>query len=293
VRVLPVDVNASDWRCRWEERPPAPDNLPGSAPAAAGSPAGSAPAAAGSPPGIAPAAAGACRIGLRYVSGLRRETAERIAAERRTEPFRSVEELKRRATLRGDEMARLSETGALASLGLTRRAALWQAALAVRPKGVLFEERASEADEEAAPSPLPEMSPYEETVADFTGTGLTVGAHPLAYARPALRRRGVVTAVEVPRLPAGTRTRIAGAVIVRQRPGTANGTLFVTLEDETGMVQAIVKRALLVAHRATIVGNSGLVIEGVVQQRDGSVSLQAEKFWPLADLTAVHSHDFH
>ena len=137
------------------------------------------------------------------------------------------------------------------------------------------------------------MSPYEETVADFTGTGLTVGAHPLAYARPALARQGVVTAAEVPHLPAGQRTRIAGAVIVRQRPGTANGTLFVTLEDETGMVQAIVQRALLLAHRATIVGNPGLVIEGVVQQRDGSVSLQAEKFWPLSDLVETPSHDFH
>ena len=137
------------------------------------------------------------------------------------------------------------------------------------------------------------MSPYEETVADFSGTGLTVGAHPLAYARPALARQGVVTAAEVPHLAAGVRTRIAGAVIVRQRPGTANGTLFVTLEDETGMVQAIVKRALLLAHRATIVGNPGLVIEGVVQQRDGSVSLQAERFWPLADLAETPSHDFH
>ncbi len=251
VQVLPVDVNASGWRCAWEET--GEDTGGG--------------------------ARGACRIGLRYVSGLRQQTGERIAAERRVAPFRGVEELKQRAALRGDEMARLSEVGALASLGLSRRAALWQAALAVRPKGELFEEPT---DEPAArPSPLPEMSAYEETTADFTGTGLTVGRHPVAYARAALARRGVVTAAEVPRLPAGSRTRIAGAVIVRQRPGTANGTLFITLEDETGMVQAIVKRELLLAHRATIVGNPGLVIEGVVQQRDGSVSLQAEKFWPL------------
>jgi error-prone DNA polymerase len=268
VRVLPVDVNFSDWPCGWEE--------PASDPAKA---------------------AGACRIGLRYISGLRRETGERIAAERRMARFRDVEELRERAALRGDEMARLSETGALASLGLTRRAALWQAALAVRPKGPLFDERErgtqSGAGDESSGSPLPEMSAYEETVADFAGTGLTVGAHPLAFARPALARQGVVTAAEVPHLPAGQRTRIAGAVIVRQRPGTANGTLFVTLEDETGMVQAIVKRALLLAHRATIVGNPGLVIEGVVQQRDGSVSLQAEKFWPLSELVETPSHDFH
>ncbi len=272
VAVLPIDVNFSGWRCSWEElngksahKEAAPSSV---------------------------RAAGACRIGLRYISGLRRDTGERIATARREGAFRNVEELKARAGLRGEEMARLSEAGAFASLGLTRREALWQAALAVRPKGELFEERDGTVRDESPQSPLPEMSPYEETVADFTGTGLTVGAHPLAYARPELARQGVVTAAEVPHLTAGTRTRIAGAVIVRQRPGTANGTLFVTLEDETGMVQAIVKRALLVAHRATIVGNPGLVIEGVVQQRDGSVSLQAEKFWPLADLARTPSHDF-
>ncbi len=277
VRVLPVDVNFSDWPCRWEEPGTEPMRDPAPLPAK---------------PTGAITAAGACRIGLRYISGLRRGTGERIAAERRAAPFRNVEELRQRAALRADEMARLSEAGALASLGLTRREALWQAALAVRPQGELFEARGKEAAPEPAVSPLPEMSAYEETVADFTGTGLTVGAHPLAYARPALARQGVVTAAEVPHLPAGQRTRIAGAVIVRQRPGTANGTLFVTLEDETGMVQAIVKRALLLAHRATIVGNPGLVIEGVVQQRDGSVSLQAEKFWPLSDLVETPSHDF-
>ena len=270
VAVLPIDVNFSGWRCSWEElnsQSAHTETAPSSV-----------------------RAAGACRIGLRYVTGLRQQTGERIAEVRRLGPFTDVEDLKQRAGLRGEEMARLSEVGALASLGLSRRAALWQAALAVRPKGELFEERTEEGP--PSQSPLPEMSPYEETVADFTGTGLTVGAHPLAYARPELARRGVVTAAEVPHLPAGVRTRIAGAVIVRQRPGTANGTLFVTLEDETGMVQAIVKRALLVANRATIVGNPGLVIEGVVQQRDGSVSLQAEKFWPLADLARTPSHDF-
>ena len=269
VRVLPVDVHTSDWPCVWEDAGPDP----------------------------ATAAPGACRIGLRYVSGLRRETGERIVAARRAGPFRDVEDLKQRAALRGVEMARLSEVGALASLGLSRREALWQAALAVRPKGELFEDRQESVGDPPCPaapaSPLPEMSAYEETVADFAGTSLTVGAHPVTYARAALTRQGVVTAAEVPGMPAGTRTRIAGAVIVRQRPGTANGTLFITLEDETGMVQAIVKRALLLAHRTTIVGNPGLVIEGVVQQRDGSVSLQAEKFWPLAELVETPSHDFH
>ncbi len=273
VAVLPIDVNFSGWRCLWEElksKSAHKETAPSSV-----------------------RAAGACRIGLRYVTGLRQQAGERIAEVRRLGPFTDVENLKQRAGLRSEEMAKLAEVGALASLGLSRREALWQAALAVRPKGELFEERTEESP--AVQSPLPEMSAYEETAADFAVTGLTVGRHPVAYARAALARRGVVTAAAVPGLPAGSRTRIAGAVIVRQRPGTANGTLFVTLEDETGMVQAIVKRALLLAHRATIVGNPGLVIEGVVQQRDGSVSLQAERFWPLekwGQAPFFPSHDF-
>ncbi|MGE0638967.1 MAG: error-prone DNA polymerase [Thermoanaerobaculia bacterium] len=284
---LPIDVNFSDWSCRWEEGgdadPPAPPDP-----------------RTGGRPG---AAAGACRIGLRYVSGLRRQVGERIAGERRRHgPFADVEELRRRAAVGDEELAKLAEVGALASLGLTRREALWQAALAVRPTGELFEERGSD---RATPgrrssgrrkrpaSPLPEMSAYEQTQADFAGTGLTVGRHPVSYVRGSLDREGVVRTADIPRLPSGTRVRMAGVVIVRQRPGTANGTLFLTLEDETGMAQAIVKRELLQQNRATIVGHPGLIVEGVVQQRDGSVSVRAERFWPLERAVETGSHDFH
>lgn len=136
------------------------------------------------------------------------------------------------------------------------------------------------------------MSREEETRADFAGTGMTVGPHPVAYVRAELLLRGVIPTAELPALPRGARTRIAGAVIVRQRPGTAKGALFLTVEDESGMAQAIVSRALLAAERATIVGHPGLIVEGTVEARDGSVSLRAERFWPLADLAAVPSHDF-
>jgi error-prone DNA polymerase len=137
------------------------------------------------------------------------------------------------------------------------------------------------------------MSPYEQTQADFAGSGLTVGHHPVAYVRAGLERDGVVRTIDVPRIAAGSRIRMAGVVIVRQRPGTANGTIFLTLEDETGMAQAIVKRELFQKNRATIVGNPGLVMEGVVQNRDGSVSIQAERFWPLHRAVETGSHDFH
>jgi error-prone DNA polymerase len=136
------------------------------------------------------------------------------------------------------------------------------------------------------------MTRYEQTVADFAGSGVTVGAHPMAYWRARLDRAGVVRAAELPTLNRGERTRLAGAVIVRQRPGTAKGTLFLTLEDETGMAQAIVAPALFQKLRATIVGNPGLVVEGVVESRDGSVSLRAEKVWALPVLAETPSHDF-
>ena len=102
----------------------------------------------------------------------------------------------------------------------------------------------------------------------------------------------MIPTAELARLPRGARARIAGAVIVRQRPGTAKGTLFITLEDETGMAQAIVPPALLQSHRALIVGSPGLIVEGRVESRDGSVSLQAERFWPLDALIETPSHDF-
>jgi error-prone DNA polymerase len=225
-----------------------------------------------------------------------------VAARRDGGPFRDADDLARRAGLRADELQRLAAIGALASLGLGRREALWQAALAARPAGELFEKRGTGAHLlEMGACPLPEMTAYEETSADFAGTGMTTGSHPVSYRREALTRFGAVRAADVPALAPGTRTRVGGAVIVRQRPGTAKGTLFLTLEDESGMVQAIVRAPLLREHRATIVGHPGLVVEGVVQARDGSVSLQAERFWPLSELddprlsgppATAPSHDF-
>ena len=136
------------------------------------------------------------------------------------------------------------------------------------------------------------MTAYEQTVADFEGTGLTTGAHPMTYWRERLAGRGVIPTAELPRRARGERVRIAGAVIVRQRPGTAKGTLFLTVEDESGMAQAIVSRALLHAHRPTIVGTPGLVVEGTVEAKDGSISVRAERFWPLRHLVDTPSHDF-
>ena len=261
VIVEPVDVQHSDWRCSWEESSPG----------------------AGTPPRLR----GALRLGLRYLRSFRREAAGTIAAERRRREFASVEEFAARCELRPDELTQLASAGALASFGLRRREALWQVARLARPAGPLFEQ-----EPVADRSPLHEMTPLEETVADFRTTGLTTGAHPVAYAREHLRTQGVVPAAELGKLADGTVVRFAGSVIVRQRPKTAKGLLFITIEDETGMAQAMVTPDLLREHRQTIVGSPGLVIEGILQKKDGTLSVKAQRFWPIDRLSATPSHDF-
>ena len=108
-----------------------------------------------------------------------------------------------------------------------------------------------------------------------------------------LRHEATKTARELEPLSAGTKVRFAGAVIVRQRPGTARGMLFVTLEDETGMAQAVVTPDLMEENRRLIAESAGLIIEGILERRDGSLSVKAEKFWPIRRLATVPSHDWH
>jgi error-prone DNA polymerase len=249
VKVLPVDVNRSGWKCRWED--------------------------------------GAVRMGLRYVKGLRASAAFRIEA---AQPFTSAEDLAYRAGLRDDQLTKLAYAGAMAPFGLTRRAALWQAAYAGKPAGELFE---GDAVPPASGNPLREMSRLEETMADYSASELTTGPHLLAHYRPQLRRDGVLTAAELKEVPNGSRVATAGAIIVRQRPGTAKGFVFLTLEDETGLSQAIIHPDLFRDHRALIVGHSGLIVEGIVQNQEGQASVRADKFWPLEGLHDVQSHDFH
>ncbi len=288
VKVRGIDVNHSGWQCRWEEKEIHDNNCKGTARVREQQREG-----AGSPIAGSRSVAGACRLGLRYVTGLRQTAAKAIATEQRRASFRDPDDLVHRCRLRAEELATLAEIGALASLGLTRRQALWQVARAARPAGELFA-GVTEGIRHAPPeaSPLLEMSPFEETLADYAGTQLTTGAHPLAHFRPALDRHRVVPAARLASLAHGTRVRTAGAITVRQRPGTAKGVLFLTLEDETGMSQAIVSPELLQRERQILVGAAGLIVEGVLLQRDGSLSVRAERFWRLSDLAAAPSHDF-
>jgi error-prone DNA polymerase len=203
--------------------------------------------------------------------------------------YGSIEDLIARTRLRRDELATLAEIGALNSLGYDRRSAQWQIERAVRPSGELF----VEGEEPPSRSPLRAMSPPERLMADYSGTSLTIGPHPLSLRRQELALRGVLRAIDLPRGRHGRRVRIAGAVITRQRPGTAKGFVFLTLEDETGIANIIVRPDLFTEQRRTIIGEPYLLIEGVLQIQEGVTSVKAER---VVSLTGggpePQSHDF-
>jgi error-prone DNA polymerase len=225
------------------------------------------------------------RLGLRYVAGLRCEAGKRIEAEGGR--FASLQELVDRCSLRRDELRMLAEVGALNAFGLTRRSALWQVEQAARPRGPLLRE----ADAAPGPSPLAEMTLPERMQSDLLGTGVTVGPHPMALYREGLRARGVRRAVDLKHLEDGRRVTVAGAVICRQRPGTARGFLFLTLEDETGLVNVTVRPDLFEARHGVLVASGVLEVEGILQAEEG-ISVRALEVRPLgAALTP--SRDFH
>ncbi|MCI0547866.1 MAG: error-prone DNA polymerase, partial [Candidatus Rokubacteria bacterium] len=233
---------------------------------------------------------GAVRLGLRYVKGLREAVGRRIEAERARARFASVDDLVRRAGVNREEIARLAEVGALESLGLERRAALWEAERAIRPAGPLY----AGLPEPPSPSPLPPMTAGERLVADYEGMGLSLGPHPLSFARARLARLEVARAVDLPHLRDGGAVKVAGAVVVRQRPGTARGFVFLNLEDETGLVNVIVRPPLFARYRILLVDEPFLWAEGMLQHQDGVISVRADRLRPLKDvLGRVPSHDFH
>jgi error-prone DNA polymerase len=232
----------------------------------------------------------AVRLGLRYVKGLREAMGKRIEEERRRVPFASAADLVKRTEVRRDELTQLARVGALASLEPERRAALWEAERAVRPRGVLYD--ALPDPPEA--SPLRVMTPGELIVADYEGTGLSLGPHPMEFHRARLDRMRGSRASDLAAMPHGILVRVAGAVVVRQRPGTAKGFVFLNLEDETGLINVIVRPALFHRYRLALVNEPFLYVEGTLQHQDNVVSIRAERLAPLRHrLTTVPSHNFH
>ena len=224
------------------------------------------------------------------MSGLREEAARRLCAARARRAFTDLRDLEARAKLREDELQTLAELGAFAGLGLRRREALWQvAALETDGRGLL-----ARLPPPGDPSPLSEMTAAERTAADLRASGLTVGPHPFAHLRPALRARGVLPAAALLRARHGSEVRVAGMVITRQRPGTARGMCFLTLEDETGLCNVVVTPDVFAAHRRLLVTEPGLIVQGPLERRDGVTNLRAARLDPLAEPTpAIPSRDFH
>ena len=171
-----------------------------------------------------------------------------------------------------------------------RRDALWQVQRAARNAGPLLETL----QQDEAPSPLQPMNSEERMVADYTGTGVTVGRHPMAHCREQLRGMAVVRAADLRHQRHGVRARIAGSVIARQRPGTAHGFIFLSIEDETGIANAIIDPALYEQHRALVTYAKFLLVEGVLQNIDTVIHIRAKHVEELNVTSApMTSHDFH
>jgi error-prone DNA polymerase len=171
-----------------------------------------------------------------------------------------------------------------------RRDALWQVERAVRWSGPLLDEL----QEFEQGSPLAAMTNEERLVADFRATGLTVGPHPMQYRRAEMKQMGIIRACDLAHLPDGRRLRIGGCVIARQRPGTAKGMMFMSLEDETGIANAIFSPDLLQKNRVLLISERFVMIEGILQNQDNVIHIRAEKVSPLQITRAgTVSHDFH
>jgi error-prone DNA polymerase len=233
--------------------------------------------------------AGKVRLGFNYVRGVRKETAESIVAAR---PVRTIDSLVARVPgIRKDELRMLAEVGALNPLKQDhRRAALWETERALRPAGPLF----AGTDETEEASPLPPMNPFERTDADYHGTGLTIGRHPMGLYRASLNAKNIYRAADLARLADGLWVRVAGCIICRQRPGTAKGFLFLSIEDETGIANAIVKPDLFETYRLLLLREPFLIVEGMLQNQQGAISVKVHRVEPLMLASkATPSHDFH
>jgi error-prone DNA polymerase len=263
LRVRPIDVQRSEWLCTLEHEPDGSISL---------------------------------RMGMNYAKGMRQSSAEALVSARIQDgPFQSVDDLARRApALNRKELVILARIGSLNSLGDVehRRDALWQVEQAGRPVGPLLRNGASPAG--TGSMPLRRMTTDERLSADYAGTGLTTGPHPLAYHRETFRRAGLVSADDLTRLPNHHYVRVAGCVIARQRPGTAKGFVFLSLEDETGIANVIFTPDAFEQNRVVVTRSRFVCVEGPLQQQDGVIHIKAQGITTLdiADIE-IRSHNFH
>jgi len=265
LRVRPIDVQASDWPCTVEHESDGTLSL---------------------------------RIGLGYAKGLTKQSAETLVASRRNDGrFLSAEDLARRVpVLNRKELTRLAQIGALNQLDdiRHRRDALWQVERAGKPEGPLLRQAGESLREDSVARPLQQMNVEERLVADYAGTGLTVGRHPMYYHRPELRRSNILSAQELHTRRDGEFVRVAGCIIARQRPGTAKGFIFISMEDETGIANVIVTPDLYERDRLVVTRSRFLLVEGPLQNQDNVIHVKATRLTALSDhALEMRSHDFH
>ncbi|MBM2767293.1 error-prone DNA polymerase [Burkholderia anthina] len=264
VTVLPIDVTQSGWEASLEALP-------------------------GQPP---PRGQPAVRLGLSLVRGLGEAAARRIEAARAAGPFENVDTLARRAQLERRDLEALAAANALAMLAGHRRDALWQAVAAAPERDLLAAAPIDEAEKPALGAP----SEADDILADYDTTGLTLNRHPVALLRPALRAQRLSSAAELRDRPDGRLARACGLVIARQMPGTAKGVMFMTLEDETGCVNVIVRPELLARQRRETLDSRLLAASGVWQVVSDVRHLVAQHFEDLTPLLGglrTSSREFH
>ncbi len=238
------------------------------------------------------------RLGLNYARTLKAATASQLVAARNTcGPFQSVEDLALRVpALSRSDLVQLARIGALNALGGVdhRRDAIWQVEQASRPVGPLLRGHDASPSDNPRVVPLRRMGTEERLVSDYAGTGLTTGPHPMAYRRSELRTMGVLSALDLQRKEEGRYVCTAGCVIARQRPGTALGFIFLSVEDETGIANIIIHPQLYERERVLVTRAKFLKITGLLQNQDGVVHVKADRLELLqGPAVEVRSHDFH
>ena len=276
--VLPVDVTISDWDCEIEEKGTLPF-FPTSSPDTA----------CRKNRGVSPFPLAPVRIGMRYVKGLPEATARRILDTRAEKPFMSIDDVVRRAKLDDGATARLAESGAFAAFEKNRRGALWAGKRSSKLRDSTFDTPEASASFEA-------LNVFEAIGWDYATMNLSAQGHPLEPLRATMRAKRLPDAGEVRAMPDGRRTHYAGLVICRQRPGTASGVVFLTLEDEAGFVNVVVWAKVYEQFRVLVKTASFLGVTGRLQVQDGVTHLIADSFWrPKIETSPVEvgSRDFH
>jgi error-prone DNA polymerase len=260
VKVLPADVNASTWHATLERIVKA-DSQP------------------------------SLRLGLEQVYGLGEAEAQRIVTARQDGPFRLPRDLVRRARLDREALLHLARAGALASLGLSRRRAVWEAMRCLdKPASRPLFGSINEDDDFEHEDGLPPMTHQEEVIADYRTGGLSLTAHPLVFERPRLAASGVACIATATAAPEGRRVCVAGIVLVRQRPATAKGMIFLTIEDETGSANIVVRPDIWKAADHAARRTAVLMVDGRIQRRGEVVHVVATRLATMIGATADHEH---